>query len=125
VNTLDDLKNENSAVYSEAIAAGETQERARRNAISDIMKADGENKTLEAVCEEAIEAGTSENNIAFQTKVSVAIRDGAKLDNDNAPLVETTEDNMGITLSEDDIKAAKAADMTLEEYKKFMPKEGE
>jgi hypothetical protein len=55
--------------------------------------------------------------------VSVAIRDGAKLAGDNAPVVETEKDEEA--LSADDIKAAKAADMTLEEYKKFMPKEGE
>ena len=122
VNTLDDLKKENSAVYSEAIAAGVTQERARRNSISDIMKADSGNKTLQTVCEEAIEAGTMATEVAFQTKVQVAIRDGAKLDDDNAALVETAPDNAAVTLSDVDMKAAKAAGMTIEDYKKYMPK---
>ena len=86
------------------------------------MKADSGNKTLQTVCEEAIEAGTDGNDMAFQTKVQVAIRDGEKLDSDNAALVETAADNMGVTLSDDDMKAAKAAGMTIEEYKKYMPK---
>ena len=124
--TLDDLKKENSAVYDEAVQAGVTQERERRNAITDIMKADAENKNLRAVCESAIQEGTSSDNIGFSTKVSVAIRDGEKLEGDNAPLVETGKDiPTEPELSKDDIAAAKAAGMTIEDYTKYMTKEAE
>jgi len=81
---------------------------------------------LRAVCESAIQEGTSSDNIGFSTKVSVAIRDGEKLEGDNAPLVETGKDiPTEPELSKDDIAAAKAAGMTIEDYTKYMTKEAE
>jgi ClpP class serine protease len=125
VNTLDDLKKENSALYAEAVAVGEEagvkKERERRNAIANVLKADPENANLKTVCAEAIQEGTSSSDMGFQTKVQVAIRDGAKLAGDNAPVVETSKDEEA--LSEDDMAAAKAAGMSIEDYKKYMPKE--
>ena len=121
IMTLDDLKKENSAVYTEAVEAGVKQERERRNSISDIMKADSGNTTLRAVCIAAIEEGTPVGNMAFTTKVAVAIREGEKLDGDNAAVIETAKDLDA--LSETDIAAAKACGMTVEDYRKFMPKE--
>lgn len=127
VNTLDDLKKEHSALYAEAVAVGEEagvkKERERRNAISDVLKADPENANLQAVCKEAIQEGTYSSDMGFQTKVQVAIRDGEKLAGDNAPVVETQKDEEA--LSEDDMAAAKAVGMSIEEYKKYMPKEAE
>ena len=121
--TLDDLKKENSAIYNEAVQAGVTQERERRNAITDIMKADADNKNLKAVCESAIQEGTASDNMAFGTKVSVAIRDGEKLEGDNAPIVVSQKNQE--ELSEIDIAAAKASGMTIEDYRKYMVKEAE
>ena len=116
------LKTEHSAVYDEVyrdgVEAGVKQERARRNAIRNIAKSDPENSRLAEVCEEAIEAGTPDTDAAFMTKVNVAIRDGGKLDGENAPDVKTGEDMTG--LSPDDIEAARLAGMSIEEYRKYM-----
>lgn len=116
----DTLKAENPAVYEEVVAVGVTQERARRNAISDIMKADSDNEALKAVCEEAVEAGTMASDMAFQTKVQVAIRDGksVKLDDDNAPTLSSESDNGVSALTEEEKAICKNLDISEEAYLK-------
>lgn len=90
---IDILKQDHSAVYSEAVADGEAKgikgERERRNVLSAIAKADPENKNLAAVVAEAIEQGTLATDTAFNTKVNVAVRDGKALVGENPPAIET------------------------------------
>lgn len=87
--TLEELKKENPSVYAEAVEEGRNAERERRNALKGIAAGDAENESLSAVIEEAIVNGIAVNDVALQTKVNVAIRDGKKLDGENPPVVAT------------------------------------
>lgn len=90
---LDELKKEYPGVYAEAenigMEKGAKAERDRRNALKDIASKDPENEQLQALIADAIEKGTASTDMALQTAVSVAIRDGKKLDGENPPAVET------------------------------------
>ncbi len=83
------LKKDHPGVYAQAVQDGIKEERERRNALSAIAKADPENENLSAVVAEAIEQGTMATDLAFNTKVNVAIRDGKAEDGENPPKVET------------------------------------
>lgn len=87
--TLDVLRQEYPSVYQGAVDEGMKAERERRNALKQIAAQDPENEKLQDVVENAIEKGTASNDMALQTAVSVAIRDGNKLDGENPPEVET------------------------------------
>lgn len=79
-----------AAIEKGGIETGVEKERARRNAINDIAKADPENEKLAALCSEAIENGIDPDEKAFSTRVSVAVRDGKGMAGENAPDFETS-----------------------------------
>ncbi len=114
--TLDELKQEFSGVYAEAVNIGVEQERKRVMALRSYIEADPDNMKLAEVVNTAIAGGQTVEEV--NAKLQVAIRDGGKTSGENPPDVQTAaavED-----LSQEDIEAAKLAGMTLEEYRKAM-----
>ena len=114
--TFDDLRKEHSAVYEEAVQAGVKQERERRNAIADIMKADADNADLKTVCDTAVQEGTAADDMAFKISVMKAVQSGAKLEGENAPTVETEKDVVTAALTEEEKTLCKNLGLTEESY---------
>ncbi len=105
---LDELKKEHPGVYAEAVNIGREDgvkaERERRNALQAQANADPDNEVLREVVADAIANGTDAKDLELQTKISVAIRDGNKLDGENAADVKTASagENDNAELTEDE-----------------------
>jgi hypothetical protein len=106
-----------NALRVELEDAGVQKERARVVKLRSYVDADPDNVRLAEVIGDAIASGASADDI--DGKIQVAIRDGGRLEGENAPNVATANDPRE-GLSEEDIKAAELAGMSLEDYRKYL-----
>lgn len=113
---MEQLKNEHPDLYAAIKGEGREEERARVSRLIKAADSDPDNPKLQELVTETIASGESYEEIS--DKVSVAIRDGKKLDGENAPAVSTMPDMEA--LSEEDKQAAKMMGMSFEEYRKYM-----
>lgn len=120
VMDIQTLKNEHPAVFAEAVKAGHQDgveaERARVAELRSYIEADPENSRVREVVEAAVAEGKAVSDI--NAKLQVAIRDGGKLDGENAPAVATAGDEME-GLDADDVEAIKLLGISAAEYKKI------
>lgn len=120
MQNLEELKREYPGLYAEAVKDGIMQERARISELNTYAEADPGNEKLAQVVNEAIASGQAVSEIS--ARLQVAIRDGGKLAGENPESIETAE--TVDQLSADDIAAAKAAGMSIEDYRKYSTKKG-
>ncbi|MFW5776818.1 MAG: head maturation protease, ClpP-related [Spirochaetota bacterium] len=105
-----------NALSAELEEAGVQKERARVAKLRSYIDSDPDNVKLAEVINAAIASGEAAGDI--DGRIQVAIRDGGKLDGENAPSVETANDPME-GLDKDDIEAMKLLDMSAAEYRKY------
>lgn len=104
------------ALSAELEEAGVQKERARVAKLRSYIDSDPDNVKLAEVINAAIASGEAAGDI--DGRIQVAIRDGGKLDGENAPSVDTASDPME-GLDKDDIEAMKLLDMSAAEYRKY------
>lgn len=126
---LNQLKKEHPDLHAEVYKAGReagiSDERNRTAALQKWADADAENDKVLAIVKESIATGKTEAEVMPQ--LQVAMRVAPQKDGDNPPDVNTSTTTTGAgaqgALTAEDEKAAKLAGMTLEEYRKYSPKE--
>jgi hypothetical protein len=114
------LKNEHPAVFAEAVRGefekGVESERARTAELRAYVDADPENSRVREVVEAAIAEGKTVAEV--NAKLQVAIRDGGKLDGENAPAIATAEDRIGEKPATDEERElAKALGVSVEDIR--------
>lgn len=126
---LNQLKKEHPDLHAEVYEAGReagiSDERNRTAALQKWADADAENDKVLAIVKESIATGKTEAEVMPQ--LQVAMRVAPQKDGENPPDVKTSNTTTGAgaqgALTAEDEKAAKLAGMTLEEYRKYSPKE--
>lgn len=113
---INTLKTEHPEVFAEAVAIGEARERDRVVELRSYVEADPANAKVAEVVNEAVAAGKTVAQI--NARLQVAIRDGAREDGENPPVVATAQDPMA-GLDDVDREAMEAFGFAAEEVRKM------
>lgn len=120
--TLTELQKEHPECYAAAVESGVQKERARMLALEKWIAADAGNAKVAAIVAEAKATGKSEAEVMPQ--LQVAVRDAKPADDGENPPPVGTAAAKAAGFSEEELKAAKAANLSREDLEKYAPKEG-
>jgi hypothetical protein len=119
VMTLAELQKEHPECYAAAVESGVQKERARVAALQKWADADAKNERVLGIVKEAIATGKMVDDVMAQ--LQVAVRDTRPADPDNPPLVQTAAAK-AVGFTEEEQRAAKAANLSKEDLEKYGPK---
>lgn len=109
------LRNEHPDVFAEAVQIGAKNERERVSGLMAQRDFDPENGKLAAVVEDAIREGKALADV--QAGINVAIRDGAKVEGENPPEVNTAQASIEKPATDEEVALAKALGISVDELR--------